>query len=378
MIVTLVLTAGHSALHMPVNSFDRIEWQKSAAKAEMRCVFPTVMRFSATGLVHRQAITVQLAGGLDVDKISLQTEEVAMFLGEQFENVASIVLLKGGAWSTAFRFDADGRPLVVKFGRHRDDYERDALAGSWNLPDAPTPEVFALGEAFDGWYLISEFAAGEGFDELPAERFAQAQTSVVKAYDALSKIDLPGAGFGIWVGPSGDAPHETWSEYLTSVPLLDDDRLRGWQERLAAMPTAHSTFYQAQRFVELLAPNCPNERAVNHGDPLWGNILIADDNSVTALLDWGVSIVGDPLFDLAMLMFCQPWHAGINVDQLLTEASRRAGTADIDERLRASMLNIGLGTLRYQAFAGGIDDLAKTSAWMTRLMGAGRISAIIR
>ena len=355
--------------------------------AEKRSEGANTQRFSDIVALFRHWVTnrpviagrVDPQGGrLDVEKIALQTEEVAVFLGQRFESVVSVALLRGGAWSSAFRFDADGRQRVVKFGRHREDYERDALAGSWSLPDAPTPEVFEQGDAFDGCYLISEFVTGANFDELPAERFAHAQSSLMKAYDALSEVELPGRGFGIWVGPSGDAPHGTWSEYLTSVPFRDDDRLRGWRERLTAVPQAKATFDRAQRLVERLAPNCPNERAVNHCDPLWGNILIADDHSVVAILDWGVSVAGDPLYDLAMLMFCQPWKPEINGQQLLAEARRRAGNGDLDERLRASMLHIGLGALQYQAFAGLIDDLATTSAWMTGLMGTGRISTIIR
>ena len=103
---------------------------------------------------------------------------------------------------------------------------------------------------------------------------------------------------------------------------------------------------------------------VSHGDPLWGNILIADDGSVSALLDWGVSTVGDRLFDLAMLLFCEPWHAGIDTDRVRASAVRRAGTVDVGERLRACMLHIGLAALQYQAFAGLAEDLDRTSAYM--------------
>ena len=301
---------------------------------------------------------------------------VAAFLGERFERVLGVTLLQGGAWSSAFRFDTDGRRLVVKFGRHREDYERDALAGSWNLPGAPTPNVLDLGEAFGGCYLISEFVHGQNFDELPADRFSAAQASLLRAYDSLSTIQLPGSGFGIWVGPSGDAPFTTWAEYLTSVPLRDDDRLRGWRERFDAAPDVRAAFDDGQRLVERLAVNCPNERAVNHGDPLWGNILIAADDSIAALLDWGVSVVGDRLYDLAMLMFCQPWKREINVELLATEAVRRSGSDDIDERIKASMLTIGLGALQYQAFAGHIDDLAKTSAWIDQIVRSGSILSL--
>ena len=303
-------------------------------------------------------------------KIALSVADVAALMGQRFDRVDEVELLTGGAWSSAFRFLAAGRPMVVKFGRHRDDYERDALAGSWNLRTAPTPKVVELGDAFGGCYAVMSRVAGDPFDALPPSRFVRALDSLLVAYEALADVALPGSGFGIWLGPSGDAPHASWASYLTSVPDRGDDRLRGWQDRLHAHSEAQAVFDDAQREIERIAANCPNERAVNHGDPLWGNILIDERDEVSALLDWGVSVAGDPLYDLAMLLFCVPWKPEIDGDRVRAEATRRAGTVDVGERLRASMLHIGLAALQYQAFAGLPSDIAKTSVWMRMIMAS--------
>ena len=213
-----------------------------------------------------------------VAKTELTPGQVGEFLRSEFDSVADVALLKGGCWSAAYRFVGDGRQLVVRFGMHRDDYERDALAGSWDLAAAPTPTVLAVGDAFDGCYAISTWVAGDGFDELPRARFTTAQESVMRAYEALASVALPGSGYGIWVGPSGNAPHATWADFLTAVPSRNDDRLRGWEERLNDHGDARLVFDRAQREVERLAPNCPNLRCVSHCDPLWRNILIDEHN----------------------------------------------------------------------------------------------------
>ena len=154
------------------------------------------------------------------------------------------------------------------------------------------------------------------------------------------------------------------------MPDRDDERLRGWHDRLDAVPEARFVFDDAQHEIERIAANCPDERCVNHGDPLQGNILIDRRDNVSALLDWGVSVVGDPLYDLAMLLFCVPWKPEIDGDRVRAEATRRAGTVDVGERLRASMLHIGLAALQYQAFAGLPSDIAKTSVWMRMIMAS--------
>lgn len=285
-------------------------------------------------------------------------------LGDRFGAVSAVEVVRGGAWSAVYRVVAGGRPLAVKLGRHRDDYERDALAATWRVPGAPVPTVREVGDAFGGSYAVLDWVDGDAFDGLPPARFARACDAVLRAYEALATMTPPGTGFGIWVGPSGDAPHPTWTAFLTSVPARDDDRLRGWRERLDRHPEARRVFDAAQSDLERLAASVCEERAVNHGDPLQGNIRIGPDDEITALLDWGVSVAGDPLYDLAMLLLCLPWQPSIDPARVRAEAVRRAGTTDVHERLLASMLHIGLSALQYQAFAGLTDDLTQTTAWI--------------
>ena len=299
--------------------------------------------------------------GFRVRKVVLEAEVVGPFLRDRFADVGDVALITGGAWSAAYQFTGDGQHLVVKFGQYVEDYLRDAHAGSWNLPHAPAPTVFELGVAFDGCFSIAEFVDGDAFDELTPDRFATAQASLLRAYEGIASVEAPGSGFGIWTGPTGAAPHPTWSAFLTSVPERDDERLSGWRERLAHQYESQVVFDAAQHVIERLAPSCPNERSFNHCDPLWGNILINTEGQIAALLDWGTSVIGDSLYDLAMLMFCEPWCAGINVETLHREADRRAGKSSVHERLHASLLHIGMEAMQYQAFANLQTDLAITT-----------------
>ena len=60
-----------------------------------------------------------------MDSPELSTESVARLLCDRYESVADVELLKGGIWSTAFRFNSARWPLVVRFGHHVEDYEKD-------------------------------------------------------------------------------------------------------------------------------------------------------------------------------------------------------------------------------------------------------------
>ena len=60
-------------------------------------------------------------------KIALSVADVAALMGRRFDRVDEVELLTGGAWSSAFRFLAAGRPMVIKFGRYREERLRASM-----------------------------------------------------------------------------------------------------------------------------------------------------------------------------------------------------------------------------------------------------------
>lgn len=105
-----------------------------------------------------------------------------------------------------------------------------------------------------------------------------------------------------------------------------------------------------------VAGACPADvRGVLHGDLTAGNVLLGESR-VFAVIDWGNSLIGDPLYDVAWLIFWAPWHPGLDGDYLLTETRRRyrseTGHApeNFDERVLACHLQIGLDAMAYNAF----------------------------
>jgi hygromycin-B 4-O-kinase len=106
---------------------------------------------------------------------------------------------------------------------------------------------------------------------------------------------------------------------------------------------------------------CPEHRGLVHGDLLAGNVLVAGE-WITAVLDWGNSIAGDPLYDLAWLIFWSPWHPGLDPARLRSVADDLYGGSDIDERLRCYHLHIGLDGQQYSGFTRNWRQLAETAA----------------
>lgn len=301
-------------------------------------------------------------------KPAVELTDVERFLRDRFDAADGVTLLKGGAWSTAFGFSVGEQALVVRFGRYVEDYEKDRMASAWARPLLPIPAVLDVGEAFDGAFAVSERLDGQPLDALPADRMPSAIESLIDTLRELEDVALPGSGYGTWSAPTGNAPHLSWPDFLTSVPDRDWPRIHGWRDRLTAVTGAAQVFDRAQRLLEDLVHHCPDRRSVVHGDLLADNVLVTSDDRISAMLDWGNSLAGDPLYDVAWLMFWAPWQPGIDRDRLRRYAESRADDADLDQRLVCYQLHIALDGMQYQAFAGRERDLLATARHATTLL----------
>ncbi len=178
-------------------------------------------------------------------------------------------------------------------------------------------------------------------------------------------------GFGGW-GDAGDAPHAQWFGHLLSVgDDTPDRRTHGWRARLAAFLQADAVFtWGFDRLKQLVDDGVP--RCLIHGDLINRNVLVSE-SSITGVFDWGCACYGDHLYDLAWFEFWAPWFPSLTIDLLRSELERRWHAVgyvphQMDERLMACYLHIGLDHLAYNAYLGDISALAATAERMQALV----------
>jgi aminoglycoside phosphotransferase (APT) family kinase protein len=157
----------------------------------------------------------------------------------------------------------------------------------------PQPVVFCEDESVLGSpFYVMEFVDGtpyrtaEQLAPLGAERTRAAVLSLVDTLVELHAVDPEAVGLGDFGRPEG---------FL-------DRQLRRWGKQLAA-----SQGRELAGIDELHAalgrelPASP-AAAVVHGDYRLDNVLIGDGDRITAVLDWEMSTLGDPLTDLGLLV----------------------------------------------------------------------------
>jgi len=293
-------------------------------------------------------------------------DAVRAFLTERYGSRAGAVAeLRGGEWSSPFGFRVDGRGLVARFGRWRDDFDKDAAAMAFAGPDLPVPRVVEVGAAFDGVYAISERHFGRFLEELDADGFQRVLPALLRALDAMRSVPVP-----------DDARREPWGDWLRSL-LIDHPgaRVSGWRDKIAASSELDALFVAGEHAFEDLLGACPDIHHVVHCDLINRNVLVAADGThLEAVFDWGCLAYGDFLYDVAWLTFWAPWHTGLAATDIrgavLDHYAATGVTVErFDERIRCYEVHIGVHHLAYNTFVSGRDeDLAAIASRLHELI----------
>lgn len=282
-----------------------------------------------------------------------------------------VALIGAGAWSRCFAFRRGDEDLVIRFGNHLDDFQKDQLAHAYAAPDLPIPIVYDIGRAFDGYYAVSARVYGVPLEQLGSAEWRAAIPSVAAALEALRLADVSASsGFGGWDG-AGAASHASWPAYLLEIgDDTPDQRTHGWRKRLAESAQGAAAFARGcELLAELASAAVP--RCLVHCDLINRNVLVSGER-ISGVFDWGCSLYGDHLYDLAWFEFWGPWLPKLDIPALRAEVERRwraAGymPADEETRLAACHLHIGLAHLAYNAHLGDWTAVAGVAERMRAL-----------
>jgi hygromycin-B 4-O-kinase len=307
---------------------------------------------------------------------------VDAFLARRFGADAERAIRLGrGEWSTAWAFRLGGADLVIRFGPSAEDFAKDRLAARFAAPGLPIPAVMEIGEAFGGFYAVSERVHGWFLDDLDEAGMRATLPALFAMLDAARAADLSGTtGFGAW-GADGHAPHASWRAAL--LDIAEDrptDRTPGWRDRLRASPTGAGPFAEAFAILRVLADRVPDERCLIHGDLLNVNVLVAGDpvagSRIAGVIDWGCAMAGDFLYDQAWLLFWQPWYPAWAAIDIRGAAERHYAALglhvpDLAARLRCCQIHIGLASQAYNAWKGrerwpNLERVARRTAAVAR------------
>lgn len=301
-------------------------------------------------------------------------DEARNFLDNHLKSKSeNVELLTGGDWSAAYAYLNAGKEYVIRFAASKEDFEKDQKISSYATPMLCVPSVVEIGKALRGYFAISERNHGVFLDDLDGEQMKNTLPSLLGTLDEIRKIDLSDtSGYGSWEA-KGTAIYATWQEYLLSgFEDKPTNRVSGWREKLESSPTGAESFDKVKGSFEKLLSDLPTDRFLIHGDLLYRNVLVQNDK-IDVVIDWGNSMYGDFLYDIAWLIYWWPWYPewkDIDIKREVISHYRKIDLdiPNIDNRLLCYQIHIGLDGIKYSAFTGNKDNLEQNTKQTLKLL----------
>ncbi|MCU1624674.1 MAG: phosphotransferase family protein [Frankiales bacterium] len=191
-------------------------------------------------------------------------------------------------------------------------------------------------------FSVVEFVQGtcirsqDELQELSDAAVGACVTGLVSAFAALHRVDYESVGLGDFGRRWGYAARQ----------------LRRWTGQWDIVSTARSDL--ADRLSLKLADSIPEQlhSSIVHGDFRIDNTLLADGDPgvVTAIVDWELSTIGDPVADVAMM--CAYRHPGLNLVLGTTAAWTSPRLPSPDELAAQYEATAGIGLDNWDFYMG--------------------------
>ncbi|MGQ4618646.1 phosphotransferase [Nocardia sp. R7R-8] len=249
----------------------------------------------------RDAVDDTATTGADADSAIARAARIGQWLAERTEVRGALRIERIGIGQsniTSLLRDEAGECWVLREpppGKH-DPTAHNVLreAGILNaLVGTGIPVPAVIGTSEEGpFYVMTRMAGGaleseKDADALSLDERAALGRGVIEVFARLHSLDPAAVGLGD-LGPR--------TEYL---PRQIRRAIRSWSQW--SDQSAHDAAWQNVR--SLLEQNVPRQQrlVITHGDYRLSNVLV-DNGRITAVLDWELATLGDPLADLAWLL----------------------------------------------------------------------------
>jgi len=300
------------------------------------------------------------------------------------EPVRTLAPLKGGEWSAAYKFSLGDSSFVIRLSHTPENFHRDRISAEWSSPALPIPKIIELGSQQNQHYAISPFYPGEAFEMMPVDDLRQTIPGFLSMMTAMQSVNLDSFdGFGT-LTPAGKGEFSSWPEALLDVNSDRPDNLNhGWKEALSKTPKAQQQYDQFYKQLTRLVQYCPGQKSLIHSDLLYQNLLV-HNHKISAVLDWGCAMFGDPLYDIAMFDFFEPWFPAftqVNLVQRMKQSFLNQSPhnhKNYSQRTLACQIHLTLGNIAFCAISGGKHDFSGHINRLEEVLAAPMANAVCK
>lgn len=220
-------------------------------------------------------------------------------LAETFGRVHDVVAHKTWGPTVVVEAGVDGAPLrvILKASSAQDVFTEMAAASLARTAGVPAPRVITSGRdplLPGGRWFVMERARGQPWASMDGQEldFSVVLRHLGGHLRRLHTVRPPGHG---WLDDRGEGRFASWRAWLEHVAIADIRRVDD-----AGFATTKLIALFGRTLAELAAELDRRRACLVHGD-LGDREVIVDPETlrVTAIVDWGDAVIGDPLYEFA-------------------------------------------------------------------------------
>jgi hygromycin-B 4-O-kinase len=277
--------------------------------------------------------------------------------------VSDLRRLSGGEFSRAYAYRQGDQNLVVRFSSTSLAFEKDRIAyGRCRDLGLPIAAILEIGNYANESYAISPLLPGTLVQDVDRPTALVLVPQLLDALHRIWTVDISASsGFGEW-DTTGTGRYLSWHAAVGNT--LDDNGgvLQGWHRAFSTGMLDQERYTALHHELQSSLDLCPEERCLLHGDFGFSNAL-TEGGQLSGILDWGLSLYGDPVYDIARMNFWAEAMPAGHIDWLgaLKEYRHTRGLPsleNLDARLHCYELYHGLWHARHCALAKRPDGVA--------------------
>lgn len=276
--------------------------------------------------------------------------------------VSDLRRLSGGEFSRAYAYRQNDQNLVMRVSSASEAFEKDRIAyRRCRDLGLPMPAILEIGTLDAERYAISPLLPGVLVQDVDRPTALALVPSLLDALHRIWTVDISTtSGFGEW-DTTETGRYSLWRALVGST--MDDDGgvLQGWSRAFSTGMLNQERYSALHQELQRALDFCPEDRCLLHGDFGFSNAL-TDAGQLSGILDWGLSLYGDPVYDIARMNFWAEAMPAGHIDWLgaLKDYRRKYGFPPLEHvgvRLHCYELYHGLWHARHCARTGKPDGV---------------------
>jgi hygromycin-B 4-O-kinase len=227
-------------------------------------------------------------------KTTFSEKQFIQIIRRLYPNADNICNMAEGDTSQTYCFNAGNDKFVIQTSRDLQGYRKENYIYNKFHENINVRKVLKLEKMENNiYYCITEFIDAKRLQDLNANDLKRNVDRIMETFKAMEKINIfQSNGFG-YFDCNGIAFYRTWSEYINAV----HEHYKWNNVNKSTKKIILECIFEIKKYNNIL----DNRRSLIHGDFGSSNVLINKEKIY--LIDWSLSLYGDPLYEIANVLF---------------------------------------------------------------------------